>query len=80
LRKLKCFSLVVLVGILTTTLSIEDITVPMDSDMSATKTQIVVNINILESSKGCEVRGYVITRYIKLKKIVGGVLETTKAA
>lgn len=37
----------------------DDITVPIDSDISATMMQMAVNIATLGSSMGCEVRGYV---------------------
>lgn len=37
---------------LTTTLNIDEIAVPKDSDIKAIMTQTVVNINILEISSG----------------------------
>lgn len=42
---------------LTTTLSIDEITVPIDSEMSATIMQMAVNIAIRGPSMGCDVSG-----------------------
>lgn len=44
-------------SILTTTLSIDDITVPIDSEISATMIQIAVNIAIRGPSIGWDVSG-----------------------
>lgn len=66
--------------LLTTILKVDEINVPIDSDIIATKMHIETNIITLDSSIGCDVRGYAMTRYRRQKKIVAGARETNNAA
>lgn len=55
-------------------------TVPIASEIRATTRHMEQNINILATSNGCAVSGYVKAMKSKLNTIVAGTRDTTKAA